>query len=137
MRLQKRDFDFYACIAQKHDYWKNKKLHLLLTFLSQIYSLQDLVHTTLRARKVLLEKMPQYLETILLPLLLLVLAQISLAEKIKWSMCSSGDTWKQWNYENPGIQVKKWLKSVIDKNEKSPFSTTTEMTHLGARFNFF
>ena len=52
-------------------------------------------------------------------------------------MCSSGDTWNQWNYENPGIQVKKWLKSVIDKNEKSPFSTTTEMTHLGARFNFF
>ena len=82
-------------------------------------------------------QLKKYRETTLLPLLLLVLAQISLAEKIKWSMCSSGDTWNQWNYENPGIQVKKWLKSVIDKNEKSPFSTTTEMTHLGARFNFF
>ena len=115
-------------------------MHLLLIFLSHIYLLQDLVHTTDRTRKVLLEKMPQlkkYLETILLSLLLLVLAKISLAEKIKWSMCSSGDTWNQWNYKNPGIQVKKWIKSVIDENEKSPFGTTAEMTHLGARFNFF
>ena len=84
--------------------------------------------------------MPQLkknLETILFPLLLLVLAQIILAENIKWSICSSDDTWNQWNYKNPSIQVKKWLKSVINENEKSPFGTTTEMTHLGARFNFF
>ena len=52
-------------------------------------------------------------------------------------MCSSGDTWNQWNNKNPGIQVKQWIKSVIDENEKSPFDAITEMTHLGARFNFF
>ena len=76
------------------------------------------------------------LESILFPLLLLVLAQIPLAENLIWNICSSGATWNQWNYKNPGIQVKNWLKSVIEENEKCPSGAIAKMNHFGANFNF-
>ena len=76
------------------------------------------------------------LETFLLRLQLLVLAQIISAENHILKSCPSGVTLNQWNYKNPGIQVKKWIKSVVDEDYKCPYTTITEMAHFGARFSF-
>ena len=76
------------------------------------------------------------LETFLLCLQLLVLAQIISAENHISKSCPSSVTLNQWNYKNPGIQVKKWIKSVVDEDYKCPYTTITEMAHFGARISF-
>ena len=77
------------------------------------------------------------LETFLLHLELLVLTcQITSAENHISNLCPSGVTSNQWNYKNPGIQAKKWIKSVVDEDYKCPYATITEMAHFGARFSF-
>ena len=42
-----------------------------------------------------------------------------------WSLCSSSSQWSQWIYKNPGNQVKNWLKSVTDKDDKCPYTPIT------------
>jgi len=77
------------------------------------------------------------LDTFLLHLQLLVLAcQITLAENHISNLCPSGVTSNQWNYKNPSVQVKNWIKSVVDEDYKCPYASITEMKHFGARFSF-
>ena len=57
--------------------------------------------------------------------LLLIFRYVSSAENHIWSLCSSSSQWNQWIYKNPGSQVKNWLKSVTDKDDKCPYTPIT------------
>ena len=58
-------------------------------------------------------------------LLLFIFRYVSSAENHIWSLCSSSSQWNQWIYKNPGSQVKNWLKSVTDKDDKCPYTPIT------------
>ena len=76
-------------------------------------------------RKPQLKKILCNMQTLFLSAVLMFLIHASSAENHMWSLCSSGTTWNQWNYKNPGIQVKNWLKSVTDKDDKCPYAPIT------------